>query len=315
MIATLFSVGVGKYPISVREILKMMVGAEVSPLTVKVFLNLRLPRTLLALLAGAGLGLAGSVYQTIFRNPLASPDIIGVSSGTNLGAAVAIVLLGSNMLSLTIGAFIGGLLAVLFVVLLVRVTDSVATATYVLAGIIISATAKAFIMMLKYYADSDSELAAIEYWTMGSLASVTLDKLLSVLPFWLIGFVGLLLLRRQIALLSLNEEECRSLGVRIKPVRLTVLFLSTLLIASIICVTGLISFTGLIAPHIANMMLGRQNTKTLIMSSMVGAFVLLVSDILARSLTTAEMPISILTTIIGVPVLVYFMCKRKGGRV
>ena len=306
---------VGKYPISLTEIATLLAGGEVREMTHKVFFTLRVPRTLMAALCGAGLGLAGAVYQNIFKNPLASPDIIGISSGTNMGAAIAIVAAGGAMVSVAIGAFAGGLMAVAMVMLLVQATRSNATSTYVLAGIIISAVANAVIMLLKYFADSESKLAAIEYWTMGSLASITAGKVWSIIPFWLIGFVGLLLLHRQIQLLSLNEEECRSLGVRLSRVRIAVLLLSTLLVASIICVTGLISFAGLIAPHIARMMLKRQNTNTLILSSMVGAAVMLISDILARNLYSAELPLSILTTIIAVPILIWFMCKRREARV
>lgn len=305
---------VGKYPITLPEIGALLTGGEVKEMTHKVFFTLRVPRTLMAVLCGAGLGIAGSVYQNIFKNPLASPDIIGISSGANMGAAIAIVTAGGAMVSVAIGAFAGGLAAVAMVMLLVQATRSNATSTYVLAGIIISAIAKAVIMLLKYFADSESKLAAIEYWTMGSLSSITASKVEAIFPFWLLGFLGLLLLHRQIGLLSLNEEECRSLGVRLRRVRVTVLLLSTLLVASIISVTGLISFAGLIAPHIARMMLGRQNTKTMILSAMVGAGVMLISDILARSLHSAELPISILTTIIGVPILMWFMCKRKEAR-
>ena len=304
------SICIGNYPITIREIISIVTGGEVGAMTRKVFFTLRLPRTCMGVMAGAGLGVAGSVYQMIFRNPLASPDIIGVSSGANLGAAIAIVSVG-----IALGAFAGGLLAVAFVMLLVRATRANTTATYVLAGIVISAVAKSVIMLLKYYADSESNLAAIEYWTMGSFAGVTASKVLSILPFWLIGFVGLFLLHRQVGLLSLNEEECRTLGVRLYRVRLTVLTLSTLLVASIVSITGLISFIGLIAPHIARMMIKRENTDTMVLSAMVGAAVMLVADIFARSLYAGGLPISILTTIIGVPVLVYFMCKRKEGKV
>lgn len=228
------SICIGNYPISIREIISILTGGEVGAMTRKVFFTLRLPRTCMGVMAGAGLGVAGSVYQMIFRNPLASPDIIGVSSGANLGAAIAIVSVGIGVGGIALGAFAGGLLAVAFVMLLVRATRANTTATYVLAGIVISAVAKSVIMLLKYYADSESNLAAIEYWTMGSFAGVTASKVLSILPFWLIGFVGLFLLHRQVGLLSLNEEECRTLGVRLYRVRLTVLTLSTLLVASIV---------------------------------------------------------------------------------
>ena len=311
----LASVCIGNYAISLPEIGAILTGGEVNAMTRNVFFTLRLPRACMGLMAGAGLGVAGSVYQMIFKNPLASPDIIGVSSGANLGAAVAIVSVGTGVGGIAAGAFAGGLVAVAFVMLLVRATRANTTATYVLAGIVISAVAKSVIMLLKYYADSESNLAAIEYWTMGSFAGVTAGKVFSVLPFWLIGFAGLFLLRRQVGLLSLNEEECRMLGVRLHQVRLAVLTLSTLLVASIVSITGLISFIGLIAPHIARMMIKRENTDTMVLSSMVGGAVLLVAYILARSLYAGGLPISILTTVIGVPVLVYFMCKRREGKV
>ena len=313
LMGSVISFCVGKYPISLGEIRDLLTGGEVKPMTYKVFFTLRVPRTIMALLGGMGLGLAGAVYQNIFKNPLASPDIIGISSGANMGAAIAIVSVSGTMVSIAVGAFTGGLAAVMLVMILVQATRSNATSTYVLAGIIISALANTVIMLLKYYADSESELAAIEYWTMGSLASITASKVWAILPFWAIGFGGLLLLHRQVGLLSLNEEECRSLGVRLSRVRITVLLLSTLLVSSVICVTGLISFAGLIAPHIARMMIRRQNSQTLVLSSLVGGGVLLISDILARTLYAAELPISILTTVIGVPILVWFMCKRKGG--
>lgn len=313
LIGAVISFCVGKYPISLPEIWALVSGGEVKDMTFKVFYSLRIPRTVMALMGGMGLGLAGSVYQNIFKNPLASPDIIGISSGANMGAAIAIVSASGTMVSIAVGAFAGGLVAVMLVMVLVQATKSNATSTYVLAGIIISAMANTVIMLLKYYADSESELAAIEYWTMGSLASITATKVLPILPFWLVGFAGLLLLHRQIGLLSLNEEECRALGVRLGAVRITVLLLSTLLVASVICVTGLISFAGLIAPHIARMMIKRQNTQTLFLSSLVGGGVLLIADILARTLYAAELPISILTTVIGVPILLWFMCKRRGG--
>ena len=315
IVATLISLCIGKYPLSVSKIFAILLNREHSAMDAKVLMNLRLPRTVMAILAGFGLGIAGNVYQTIFKNPLASPDIIGISSGANLGAAVAIVLAGSSIIGVASGAFVGGLLAVILVILLVKATNSNSTATYVLGGIIISSVTKALIMLLKYYADSESQLATIEYWTMGSLASVTGEKVLMILPFWLVGTIGLVLLYRQVMLLALNEDECRSLGVRIRPIRLSVLLFSTLLVASVICITGLISFLGLIAPHIASMMVKKRDRSTMILSGFVGAVVMLVSDICARSMTAAEVPISILTTIIGVPFLVYFMCKRKGGKV
>ncbi|MDO5112735.1 MAG: iron ABC transporter permease, partial [Clostridia bacterium] len=280
-IAAVVSICVGKYPITLGEIRAILLSqAGVSEMSRKVFFTLRLPRTVMALLAGAGLGLAGSVYQIIFKNPLASPDIIGVAGGANLGAAIAIVMVSSSgMLAIATGAFWGGLIAVVGVMLLVRATRSHATSTYVLAGIVINAISKAFIMALKYFADPENELAAMEYWEMGTFSNITLSKLTSILPMFLIGLVGLLLLRRQIELMALSDNECRALGVRLRPIRATVLILSTLLVSSIISATGLISFAGLIAPHTANLMLKRNNAVTMCMSGLVGGFVVMVADI------------------------------------
>lgn len=309
--AAVVSVCVGKYTITTADIQAILKGEQVQAMTRKVFTTLRLPRTVMALIAGVGLGIVGSVYQIIFKNPLASPDIIGIAGGANLGAAVAIVSVStSGMIAIAAGAFWGGLIAVVCVMLLVKATRSRSTSTYVLAGIVINAISKAVIMALKYFADPENELAAMEYWEMGTFGNTTLSKLLSIRPMFLIGLAGILLLRRQIELMSLSDNECRALGVRLRPVRAAVLALSTLMVGSIISVTGLISFAGLIAPHTARLMLRRNDSTTIIMSGLVGAFVVLTADILARVLYSAELPISILTTVIGVPILIYFLCAR-----
>lgn len=314
IIAAVASICVGKYRITPAEIIAMLGGEPVDAMSRKVFFTLRLPRTVMAIMAGAGLGLAGSVYQIIFKNPLASPDIIGVAGGANLGAAIAIVMVSSSgTFGIAVGAFWGGLIAVLGVMLLVKFTKSHSTAMYVLAGIVINAISKAVIMALKYFADPENELAAMEYWEMGTFGNTTASKVLAILPMFLIGLIGLLLLHRQIELMELSDNECRALGVRLKPIRTAVLLLSTLLVASIISVTGLISFAGLIAPHTARLMLKSNNSVTMYLSGLVGGFVVITADIFARVLYSAELPISILTTVIGVPLLLYFMCKRKKG--
>lgn len=309
--AFVISICIGQFSISLDEIWLILTGREVSDMTRKVFMNLRFPRTCMAMLAGIGLGTSGYIYQTIFKNPLASPDIVGVAPGANLGAAIAIVMLGGTTLSIAGGAFFGGIIVVVLVMAIVRISPTNTTVTYVLAGIIMSHISKAFIMVLKFFADPTNELAAIEFWTMGSLANVTATKTLAIFPFFIVSLIGLILLRRQIDMMALNEDECRMLGVDVSRVRTIILILSTLLIASIISVTGLISFVGLIAPHVARMMLKKTGVATTVMSALVGAVILLLSDTLARSIYSAEIPISILTTFIGVPILVYFMLKQK----
>ena len=315
-IAAIISVCIGKYEISLGEIRQILLGdPDVSEMSRQVLFTLRVPRTVMGILAGAGLGLAGCVYQIIFKNPLASPDIIGIAGGANLGAALAIVSVSSaGMFGIALGSFTGGFLAVFCVMLLVKATGLRSTATYVLAGIVINAVSKAVIMGLKYFADPENELAAMEYWEMGTLGNTTASKVMSVLPMFLIGLAGLMLLHRQIEMMALGDNECRALGMRLGIVRTVILLLSTLLVAAVICITGLISFVGLIAPHISRLILKRNNFHTMILSGLIGAIVVLCADVFARSLYSAELPISILTTVIGVPMLVYFLCQRGRGR-
>jgi len=309
------SLMVGRYSLSPGAIAAILLEGDADPMSRAVLLNLRLPRTAMALLAGAGLGMAGSVFQLVFRNPLAAPDIVGVTSGANLGAAAAVVVLGTGAALLASAAFLGGMLVLLLVVAVARLSRNPSTVTYILSGIIMKAVSDAFIMTLKYFADPESQLAAIEYWAMGSLGGITASKLAAVAPFFFVGFVGLILMRRQILLLGLEEDESRALGVRVKVVRNVVLGLSALTVASVISQTGLIAFTGLIAPHAARLALKRVSFAWCVLSSMAGALILLVSDCLARSVAAAEIPVSIPTTLIGVPVLLFFMWSRKAGRV
>lgn len=309
--AVLVSIVSGRYPITVQEIMDIMTGSPVKELTRQVFLTLRLPRTLMALIAGMALGISGAVFQLIFKNPLATPDLIGVASGANLGAAIAIVFLGSSLLMLSFSAFIGGLVTVLFVIALAAVSNRRDAATYVLAGIAINALVNAQIMMMKYFADTEKELESIEFWSMGSLKNITNDKVAVILPIFLIGLLGIILLRRQIMLLSLSDDESRMLGVRLNPVRCGVLGSATLMVASVISVTGLISFVGLVGPHLSRMTLRKNSFSMCLMSGMIGSLILLISDSVARSISSAEIPISILTSLLGVPFLVYYIGSRR----
>jgi len=313
--AFIISLLVGRYSLSIGQIAVILTGGASEPMSRSVFFNLRLPRTVMALLAGAGLGMAGSVFQLVFKNPLAAPDIVGVSSGANLGAAAAVVLFGTGAAIMVSAAFLGGMLVLLLVIAVAKLSRNSSTVTYILAGIIMKAVSDALIMTLKYFADPERELAAIEYWAMGSLSAITASKLMAVAPFFLAGFAGLVLMRRQITLLGLEDDESRTLGVRLKLIRVTTLGLSALTVASVISQTGLIAFTGLIAPHAARLALKRISFSWCLLSSLMGALILLVSDCLARGVVSVEIPVSIPTTLIGVPVLLYFMWSRKAGRV
>jgi len=311
--AFLISFCVGKYRLTLDEIGTILSGGEIARIKREVLLNLRIPRAIMALIAGLGLGLAGNVYQIIFRNPLAAPDIIGVASGANLGAAIAVALCGGGALMPASFAFAGGMAVTFIVIALVRVTARNSMTTYILAGIIMKAVSESFIMMLKFFADPEKELAAIEYWSMGSLGNITAHKLAVAAPLFAVGFLGLVLIRRQVTLLAPQEDESRMLGVRVRGVRVAVLTFSTLMVTSTICMTGMIAFVGLIAPHIARLLLKRNSFTSCVFAGLVGGFILLAADIFARTIYSAEIPISILTTFIGAPFLLYFIVKRSGA--
>ncbi len=299
---------VGKYPLTLYDLLE---GNEQA---VSVFWTLRFPRTFMAIIGGFGLGVVGMIYQTVFHNPLASPDIIGVSSGASAGAAFAILFFSGSMLSVTMSAFVGSVLAILLALGLASVSPGKNNAAMILSGLAVHSLAQTVLMMLKLTADPEKELASIEYWIMGSLNGITIREL----PFTFIVsgccVLGLFLLHRQVLLLSVDEEEARLLGVPVHKMRMFILVLATLVVASIVSVTGLISFVGLLAPHIARLITKDNLGTTLFLSGVLGGCLLCMADIFARSLTASELPVSIFTSLVGVPFLVYLMMRKEVRR-
>jgi len=318
VLLVLLSLLAGRFPIDWRLLLPGQrpisdpPSASQAAMAHSVLFNLRLPRTFVAFYGGFGLALVGSVLQTIFKNPLASPDIMGVSSGASVGAAAAILFLGSGVLPVTLGAFTGGLLAVALAVFLAQSGSQRQLATFVVSGLAVNALAQALLMLLKRVADPHNTLAAIEFWIMGGLGTITLGKAAGLLLATLPALILLILLSRQISLLALSDSEAIALGVNLHLVRPLLLGLSTLVVAGTVAVTGLISFIGLIAPHIARLVYRRNDRTVWLFGGLVGAVLLLAADILARSVTTSEIPVSILTSLIGVPVLISLV--HRGGR-
>lgn len=300
------SLCVGRFPISLAGLLR---GEEIDVL---VFRRLRLPRSVMAALAGFGLAVAGGVYQLVFQNPLAAPDIIGVSSGASAGAAAGILFAGGGTVVTGLCAFAGGLCAVGLALALAGGARRGQLAAFVLSGIAVNAVAQAVLMLMKLLADPARELAAIEYWTMGSLAGVTAAKLPMVAVVAGGALLLLTLLHRQILLLALEGDEARMLGVNLEVMHRLVLVLATLAVSVIVSVTGLISFIGLLGPHIARLISKNNRVTTLLLGGAIGAALLLLADCLARSLGGGEIPVSALTSLLGAPFLVYLV--RRGER-
>lgn len=300
-----WSVITGQYPLTLKGLLS---GDTMS---IMVFKRLRLPRALMGVIGGFGLSISGFIYQLIFKNPLASPDIVGVSSGASAGAALAIVAVSASVPVISISAFIGAVTALIITLLTAYLVPGRNSYTIVLAGIAIHSVAQTILMFLKLAADPEKQLASIEYWIMGSLNGISRDSL--AIPFLttLTGFIVIALLYRQVLILSTSEEEAVSLGVNVAILRFIILMLATLIVSSIICVTGLISFIGLIAPHIARLLTKRNDIFTYITSGFTGAILLTLADILARSVSTSELPVSIFTSLLGAPLLIILLIRAN----
>ncbi len=298
------SLMVGKYPLSME---KLLAGNE---LQWRVFVTLRLSRTIVGLAGGFALGVAGFVYQTVFRNPLASPDIIGVSSGASAGAAAGILFL-SGAAAVTLSAFAGALLAVVFALALSSLDRSGRNGTIVLAGIAVHSLAQTALMALKLTADPERELASIEYWIMGGLNGISMYSIGVNLLLCILCLGVLFLLHRQVILLSAEEGEARMLGVNVGKLRLTVLLIATLAVSSVVSLTGLISFVGLLAPHGARLLTKNNRIGTMFLSGLLGGILLCGADILARSVAATELPVSIFTSILGAPFLIFLIVRGR----
>lgn len=305
LIALFFvSLSIGKFPLSFA---KMMDGNE---LHIKVFWTLRFSRAFVGCVGGFALGVAGYTFQTIFRNPLASPDIIGVSSGASAGAALGILMF-NGMLAVTGASFVGAFLAVILAIAISSIDRTGKKSTVVLAGIAVHSLAQTFLMCMKITADPEKELASIEYWIMGSLNGINVYTIGGNMLLCFISIVLLFLLHRQMIILALDEGEARMLGVSVNRVRLMILLIATLSVSSIISLTGLISFVGLLAPHCARKLMQANNRLTMLFSGIIGGCILVLADILARSVAETELPISIFTSLLGAPFLVLLIINRR----
>jgi iron complex transport system permease protein len=295
---------VGKYPLSID---KLLAG---DAMQWRVFWTLRFSRTVVGLIGGFALGAAGFVYQTVFRNPLASPDIIGVSSGASAGAAAGILFL-SGTLAVTVSSFVGALLAVILALTLSFLDKSGRNSSIVLAGIAVHSLAQTALMCLKLTADPERELASIEYWIMGSLNGISGYSIGVNLALCAVCLVLLFLLHRQVLLLSAEEGEARMLGVSVGKMRLMVLLIATLTVSCVVSLTGLISFVGLLAPHAARMLTKHNRIGTMLLSGFLGGAILCGADIQARSVAATELPVSIFTSLLGAPFLIFLIARRR----
>lgn len=305
---------IGRYPIDPVVVIKTILcpifpQLEVSQTITTIVFEIRLPRIIGALVVGAALAMAGSAFQGIFKNPLVSSDLLGVSNGAGFGAALAILLSGLNVVT-QIFAFVFGLISVSVTYLISKSYKNGGILVLVLSGVAISAFFGALVSAVKFIADPDDKLPEIVYWLMGSLASITVDKLIMISVPIIIGVVILMLLRWRINLLSMGDEEAQALGLNPSRTRLIVIAACTLLTSAAVSVSGIIGWLGLVIPHMTRMIVGPDNKILIPASLSLGASFLLLIDNISRAVISIEIPIGILTAVIGVPIFLYLL--RKG---
>lgn len=313
----LAAITIGKYPLSAGDmadaVWRAMTGAGTASQIDTVLFSIRLPRVLAAVLVGAALAAAGAAYQGLFRNPLVSPDILGVSTGAGLGAVLGIFL-SLPVAGIQLLAFAGGLFTVgLVYVIGSMVTNREPVLVLVLAGVVVGSLAGAAISLLKILADPYDQLPAIVFWLLGSLASVRGAEVWSAAPLVLLGLVPLVLLRWRINVLSLGDEEARALGVEAGRLRLIVVAAATLMTASVVAVAGVIGWIGLVIPHLARMLVGPDFNRLLPVALLMGGAYMLLIDTLARTLAAIEIPLGVLTAIIGAPFFLWLLARGEDG--
>ena len=302
---------VGRYPVSLAELLSVLSGQPVGANVETVVLQVRGPRVLAALLVGAALAAAGSAYQGMFRNPLVSPDILGVSTGAALGAVLAIFL-SRGILVTQIFAFGGGLAAVGLVYAVgSRLRGHDPLLALVLTGVVIGTLLGSAIALIKYLADPYNQLPAITFWLLGSLAAISPKDLSYSLPFVLLGLVPMLLLRWRMNLLALPDDEGRALGVDTRRLRAVVVACATLMTASVVAISGIIGWVGLLIPHAARLLVGPDFGRLLPLAMLLGAAFMLAVDTLCRTLATIEVPPGVLTALIGTPLFLWLFALAR----
>ncbi len=312
LIILALSIGQSSFSLSqlVKEISALFNNKEMSDQGF-ILWHIRLPRILTALIVGAALALAGATYQGMFRNPLVSPDILGVSAGSGLGAVIAIYF-DLPLIGIQFSAFLFGLGTVTLVYLIsqtVRRLDPILA--LVLAGIAISALLGAGISLIKLLSDPYSQLTMITFWLMGSLTMTTIEDLLLVIPIFLLSLLPLILLRWRMNILSLDDEAALALGINIGRLRLLFIISATLMTSSVVAITGIIGWIGLVIPHMARLLVGPDFRRLLPTSLFLGAGFLIITDTIARSAFPIEIPLSILTAFIGAPFFIGLLIQGR----
>ena len=317
IVAILISVGVGRYSLNLKKFFEVIWSVitngknSVSATDYSVVINMRLSRIVLALVCGGGLAVSGVALQSLFSNPLVSPDTLGGASGASFGAVLAL-LFKLNLAYVQSIALVFGLLAVYLTYSLSSVKGEQKIVMVILSGMVISSLFSALISLVKYLADTEEILPSITYWLMGSLYTSNWKSIIWGAPSIIVSSIIFILIRWKTNILSLSEDEAKTLGLNLKWIRVLVILLSAVITSSVVSMCGQIGWIGLLIPHICRMIFGSDNMKIIPASISFGAAFLLVIDTISRSISITELPVSILTAIIGAPIFILLL-RRTGA--
>lgn len=310
---------IGRYPIPLKDMPSVLAypflkdGFIQQDTYYTIIWNIRMPRAILSALVGASLAASGAAFQGLFRNPLVNSGMLGVSSGCGFGAALAILLFNRSSSYVYIFALFFGGLAVLFSYIIGRIYNTTPTVMLILGGVVVSSIFSSLISLIKYVADPFNQLPAITFWLMGSFASVSRQDFMIGAPPMVLGIMGLILIRWRINVLSMGDREAHTLGINANIEKLLAIGFATLSTAGAVCVSGTIGWVGLIIPHIGRMIVGNDNKILIPISCALGASFLIIIDNISRTISSGEIPIGILTSLIGGPFFIYLLKRTKGG--
>lgn len=314
IISILSAFWIGQYPITFKQYLHVLLywlGIEQAPHIYEtsksismILQEIRLPRILAAIVVGASLSVSGVIFQGIFVNPLVSPSILGVLSGASFGAALG-MLFGESLFVIQVVAFFFGFIAVFFALMIGKTYgNGRSLLMLVLGGVISSSLFSALLSLIKYMADPYNTLPSIVYWLMGSLSAVTLTSVGLIFPWVLLSILILIFLGKHLNLMSLGEDDAFALGVDVKKYRLIMIILATLLSTLSVMLAGIIGWVGLVIPHIARFMIGSNHNVLIPFSAILGATFLVIVDTLSRTISQTEIPLGIITSLIGIPIFI-----------
>lgn len=310
ILVAIICLGMGRLNIPINEIVDYFKGLEITNQNKLILSNVRIPRIIATMLVGASLPLAGLIFQSYFSNPLATPDTLGVASGASFGAAFGI-LIGLNVFGIETLAFVFGLLTIV-ITGITGMKRAESKQTIILAGIIVGSLFQSLVAFVKFIADTDTQLPSITFFLMGSFQSIGKETLFVSVPIVVICILIIFLLRWRINLLTVDDDVVKTMGVNITLLRMIVIISATIITAISIAMAGQVGWVGLIIPHFCRMLVGENHTKLVPFTISIGICFMLIIDTISRSMFPAEIPISILTSLIGAPFFIY-MIRSRGG--